>query len=408
MATTLYLRDVTVSDQAIRSTDSAKLNGSASGWHSLTLAGSRGATLNTTQSVATVAGATAGIELEQTISSVTVPVEWISGPVDADVTISGSITFNLWAWESAMNANAAINVLVEKLDGKGLTTLTTILKTTRTTELGTSAAVLTNFAQTPGAGVTLNKGDRLRVTVFADDAGTMGSGFTVSNRYGGGTGGSGTDGDSFITFTETFTTMGDTAAGTTVYLTNTAAGINPGSGTELEAWTSGSSVGSSTIATATGWARQTDTSEWYTKPLQAFTLAGPLDGNIRASVSSVASMTHLGIELALCDIDGNFIQLLATNIEFTALTTSTGVYFTSDPWGIDDVSVTDGQRIRIRIFAAADDASAMVTGHTVTVNHASSGPLDSYVTFTQTLTEYVPPPSYTPRNPGIDSALALV
>ena len=64
-------------------------------------------------------------------------------------------------------------------------TLLEIVRSTRVTELATSRAA-NNFTtgMTSGGytGQTLNRGDRLRIRVFGDDAGTMAAGFTFNAR----------------------------------------------------------------------------------------------------------------------------------------------------------------------------------------------------------------------------------
>ena len=85
------------------------------------------------------------------------------------------------------------------------------------TEL-TTGEVAVNFAETPAAGVACKRGDRLRVRVFGDDAGTMGTGFTFTFRFDGATGATG---DSYLTLTETLSFVSE-PAGTTIYPTDTA------------------------------------------------------------------------------------------------------------------------------------------------------------------------------------------
>ena len=80
-------------------TDNVNLRGTAVGWTSRALGTARGSGVVASAATATVTGATPGIEV-----ALTGPVvcEWISPPVAADVTISGTITANMWAAESDM------------------------------------------------------------------------------------------------------------------------------------------------------------------------------------------------------------------------------------------------------------------------------------------------------------------
>lgn len=212
MATQLFMTDNDADTH--RGTNSADLAGTAVGWQVAALSTSRGSVSNFL-TVNTVTGPTAGVDVR--VSS-TQGVEWISPPVSADVTISGAITGNLWASESSMSANVAINFVIDVIRATD-NSIEQIVKSARTTELGTSSAV-NNFTATPGAGVVVNRGDRIRFRAFGDDsaAATMASGFTFTFNYGSSSAGS--SGDSYITFTETFS-FESTPSGTTLYLTRT-------------------------------------------------------------------------------------------------------------------------------------------------------------------------------------------
>lgn len=163
---------------------------------------------------------------------------WVSDPIDTDTTISGSITYNLRALESAMTANVAINARVfcwHAAPAANTSPWELITTTGRTTELGTSEAAA-NFSETPDTTtITAKKGDRLVVEIFGDDAGTMSSGNTFTFFYNGTTGGA--SGDSFITFNETFGFLTTTPAGTTLYHTDTA-GPTVSNRSTKEMWTS--------------------------------------------------------------------------------------------------------------------------------------------------------------------------
>ena len=184
-----------------RGTNSANLRGTNTGWRVWPLAPSslRPTPPDATppfDQASTVAGPTAGVELGST------PSEWISHPLDQAVTISGTITVNLWAVESSMNANVAINVVIERLDETGAI-ISTIAQSARTTELGNTdpPASAQNFTVTPTS-TNMEKGDRIRLRIYGDDAGTMGSGFTFKCYIHGTT--AAANGDSYIEFTETF------------------------------------------------------------------------------------------------------------------------------------------------------------------------------------------------------------
>lgn len=393
-----------------RGTNSAKLNGSASGWENPGLISTAKSSVGVqSASALTVAGATNGVEVMN--SGLTLPLEWVSLPVDADVTISGTITLNLWAWESGMNANVAINAVVDKIaatDG----TITQIVKTARTTEVALSPGAVNNFTATPTS-TALNKGDRIRVRVFGDDAGTMGSGFDFTFKYGGAT--DGADGDSWIQFNENFGFMsGDKNSGNYLMLRDTAAsGIGAGVDSsynkkELAIGSYGASQATSVTNTAAGYGSPiniTDTAggsplEWFTKPLQAFTLDSFMGIFLDAKQSNAAANASLRAELAVCDSDGSNPVVWSTSSgvsqgTFGSDDTGTGELNTTDDFfGLwlagDDYSVADGKRLRLRIFIDDTSQAAMASGHTVTVYYNSSNGTvgDSHIESGRTYAEY--------------------
>lgn len=132
---------------------------------------------------------------------------WYTNPLNA-VTISGSITANLWMSESAIQANATAEGHVFRTDGTGAF-IGSLWNLERGTEMGTTRAAQ-NWSGTPTS-TALNAGDRLAFAVYANDATavTMASGRTISFGYNGATGAA--DGDSFFTFTETITEQTVTA-----------------------------------------------------------------------------------------------------------------------------------------------------------------------------------------------------
>src|SRR5436190_2320567 len=262
MATQCFLgqfTDIATPDKVSLGTNSANLaGGTANGWIVPFPIRTTRSTGLTTLTTPTVAGTTLGIEPDGTDQ-----YHWISPPLDADVTISGTITFNLWASENNMSANVAINCIIERVNSQGAI-VSTICQTARTTELAVTTRAVNNFTATPTS-TNMNKGDRLRFRIFGDDAGTMASGFTWDFSYGGATAAS--DGDSYVQFTETFGFLTTDPTTTTVYPTTTNSDIDPGgAGTDTkEAWTSRGS--------GSTFARMNTTAGW-TAPLQWTTSAG--------------------------------------------------------------------------------------------------------------------------------------
>lgn len=396
MATQLYLRFQGSSTH--RGTNSAKLNGSNSAWMANLLSTSTGSTFQS-RATDTVAGPTSGVECTADTTN-DVPMEWISLPLDADTTISGTITVNLWAFESNMAANVAINAIIERLDSQGAV-VSTIAQTARTTELGFSGSpTVQNFTVTPTS-TNMLKGDRIRVRIYGDDStSNMASGHTFTLSYDGSTGGAA--GDSYVSFTETFGFLTTTPAGSTLYLTDVA-GPAVGSAVEKEMWTSrGDGVNSIVRNTAAGWTaplQWTDSAggtvvEWYSKQLTAFTLSGLVRCNLRCLESSADAQAGLRAELAVCDNDGTNVAVWGAT-GYVSSTTSLQELDTTEAAHVldiagDDLSVTSGQRLRLRVFLDDQDQIQLVTGHSATLYYdgtsgGASG--DSYITLSQTVTE---------------------
>ena len=371
-------------------TNTPNLRASNVGWYPRALATTRGPSL-TSDTGGTVTGPTAGVELFS--SPWSAAYEFISPPIDADVTISGAITGNLWSLESSMNANAAINFAVYKVDrATGVQTL--IVKSARTVELGTSAAVA-NFTATPGAGVACSKGDRLRVLVFADDASgvNMATGFTFTLGYNGPT--AAANGDSYVTFTETFGFLG-TPSGSIIYLRDDASDVVTAKD-DREAWTNRGNGSTSIVQnTATGWTAGIHMGDidWFTRPLTAFTLAGIVQVEILEAAANLASKASLAVEIARVDNDGTNPLVIGRscirpNAGVGPLGEINGGTYEAII-GCDDTVFTDGQRIRIRLYLEDISQAPLVTGHTLTVDYAgsSAGNDDTHIILPQTVTEF--------------------
>ena len=385
MATQLFLLDV-FSDYHTGNND-ANLRSSNIGWISLALGTARGSGL-TSSSTATVAGATPGVEVG------TVPLVWYSPPLDADITISGSVTWNLWADETSMNANVAINGRLEKISGS-TGTITLIDQTARTTEVGFSGSrTVQNFSETPAAGVACNRGDRLRVRIFADDAGTMASGFSFSFGYNGTTGGA--DGDSFITLTENLSFASE-PAGSQVFLTSGATAVATAS-QDYEAWTSrDSGVTASATDTLAGFRAPIQHTvdqagdvpiDWFTRPLTAFTLGGAVRCNVWGINFSTVSNASIRAEIARVAGDGTSPTVWASGGD--GIEVGTSDVARSFLIAGDDLAISDGQRLRIRLYADDCEVAMGTTGAQVKWGATSGGATgDTYFTFTQTLTELI-------------------
>lgn len=404
MATQLFLRDG--GSHVHRGDNTTNLVGAAVNWFSHGLYTTRGVGVSNAGNAASVNGPTAGIEAKDTLSS----YEWISFPLDADTTISGTITANLWGQETNMSANGAINVHIQRLDSQGAI-ISTIANSARTTELAFAGVnAVNNFTVTPTS-TSMNKGDRIRLRVYFDDAGTMATGFTFNLGYNGTT--AAVDGDSYISFTETFGFLTAEPAGTTMYLTDTA-GPAVGANVEKELSLSrGAGSTSIVVNTPAGYAaptQWTDTGggtavEWYSKPLAAFTLDGLVRVCTWPKEATIAGNAGMRYEIAICNSDGSSPAIWGANDFFSATNASSStntleIPTTEAAWNGyvagDTTSVTAGQRIRLRVFI--DDTSSS-TGAAIacTMFYAgTSGGVsgDSFIILPQSVTELTaaPPP----------------
>jgi hypothetical protein len=310
----------------------------------------------------------------------------------AAVTVSGSMTFNLWALESANTENATLRVIVQRYDSQ-MQIQATVIDSTRTsaTELTTTNAAV-NWTGTPTSTV-LNKGDRIRVRVIADDASgvNIGTG-SVTLAYNGTT--SAASGDSFVQFTEALT-FASAPAGSVVHFTNVAAAVGTAT-RNREAWTSfGAASGAALGVTSTaGWRSpiqfgdsSTDT-DWYTRPLQAFTLAGICRFSVWVDTFNADGFR---CEVAVCNNDGSLVSVWgAANLGGggNAIASAANTF---DVSGLD-VAITNGQRLRFRIYS--DDKNGIAAGagtlNEIVYDASSGGATDTFVTMTQTVSEYAP------------------
>jgi hypothetical protein len=128
---------------------------------------------------------------------------WTSPPVNA-FTMAGAVTLNIWGIESNLAANAGFGVAIDIFDQAGnfVDEPFGLPQGAKGTELPTTVAAQ-NWSVTPSVSHNVPQGAIIVVSLFFDDVGTMASGNTVTASYNGGTGGS--NGDSFVSFTETIT-----------------------------------------------------------------------------------------------------------------------------------------------------------------------------------------------------------
>ncbi len=387
MATTIFFRALpgATPERCSLGTNSANLAGTPQGWIERFMSATRGSSA-TSINKSVSAGPTPGQEISAS-------AHWISQALAADVTIAGTITFNVRMQESVSTTNATAQCVIERIDSQG-NLQETVVNSEFGTEMTTSEAAQ-NWTASPTSTV-FHRGDRIRARVAANDATalTMGTG-TVTFFF---DGLSGATGDSFLTFTETLTFLTTDPAGTVIYPTDATAEVNPGGGsyTPKTAWTSRGTGGDKTavVNTTAGWTPPllwTKTAggnfvEWYTPRLAAFTLSGPVKTSLKGLESDANANSAWRLEIAVTASDGTSPVIWGTGSTNSELGTSNGTqlfYVTGD-----DTAVTLGQRIRIRAYLDDIESAAMGGSFTATFNYngAAAGTGDSFLTFAETLT----------------------
>lgn len=403
--TVLYFQAQSVSNPGIhRGTNSANLRGTAAGWDvkGLNTTRSTGSSVNSV--VTSVTGPTGGIET----TSNSFATEYITLPLAAPVTIAGTIKANLWASQGSVSpVGAAINVIIERLDAVGAI-ISTIGQSSNIVELDNVSRPYSMLI-TPTS-TSMLRGERLRVRVYFDDTSsnmTTGISLTFASE----SSAPNAQGDSHLSFSDVLTFQTTDPSGTQMFLTTTA-GPAVGANDELEMWTSRGG-GSTTAATTliTGWTTPIQwkagsvVKEWYSKPLTAFTLSGLVKANIRASESGSSANASVRVEVAVCDGDGTNVTVFgASNITNSASLggaivpgSFSGELTTTDAavlgWiGGQDISVTNGQRIRLRLFVDDSSTNAMNSGLTATLSYngtTASAAGDTWIQLPQSVTEYV-------------------
>lgn len=174
-----------------------------------TIDGTKGAglTVSTTNTI----NSAGGVLVQCTNSAGGTLIEWWTPSLNA-LTWSAGFSTNIWQAESNMSANAQEALIVEVWDSTGTTlrgqawSASSGQPIVSTSEMPVTTRAAQTGASSGLAGATnITQGDRLRILLGG--AGTpgnnMSSGFTFTTGYGGTTGGS--DGDTFMTFTDTLT-----------------------------------------------------------------------------------------------------------------------------------------------------------------------------------------------------------
>lgn len=124
-------------------------------------------------------------------------VGWVSPPLRA-VTISSTMTMNIWASENNMNANYGASVIVWAWVAS-TNTFNQLTSSADGVEYNLTTRAAMNWTATPTSR-TLVDGDRIVISYRNAPVGTGASGFTINMSWGGTT--AAADGDSYVRFTE--------------------------------------------------------------------------------------------------------------------------------------------------------------------------------------------------------------
>jgi hypothetical protein len=347
-----------------------------------------GTGVNLTSARNTVAGPTNGLLVLQT-SGLT-PDIGISDPIGADITISGTVSFDICGFESNMAANTTFRVALYRIDPEGALTL--IINSAGTTELGTSATRV-SWTGSPTS-TNLFIGDRiLLLGMFDDGGGTMASGNTVTWID---NGTAANVGDTSITFTENITWLSSDPAGTTFYLRDTASDV---SGLKVLSLTQGSGTAEAVHTTVAGptafpgdqWTATAGGADigWITNGLNAFTLSGGIQVVITNNDTAMESYNAspfdaFTAELAICNSDGSSPVVWARSYTTNNVATGEKIYYLTGP------STAVAQGSRLRLIPYSDDLRPFgntAAGTNRTIRYDGTSTYASRLVFTQTITE---------------------
>lgn len=183
-----------------------------SGWQFLAASSTQGASMSgcaTNSSTGPISGQYFPGSGLATCVGGTLKVAWFSPPLASGVTISDTITPNLWGLESvvACNCGARYEVLRWSVAQGGIVSSLGISTDDGVTEWGTTGEVRIAPTLTPTS-TDFVTGDRIVIVIYNDD----GNGVTEAGEqnwtlnFGAGTG---VDGDTYLSFTETITFSAD-------------------------------------------------------------------------------------------------------------------------------------------------------------------------------------------------------
>lgn len=309
-----------------------------------------------------------------------------SRPLSSAVTISGTISFDIWAYESNMSANAYLTALVWVVRPDGTSSL--ICNSTFGTELGTTSA-LKSWSAT-ATSTNCYPGDVLHLALFISGS-SQAAGYQVT------IGSDGPDGGTYgskITFTETLSFIDTDPSGTVTNFKSSLADF--GSTPNKKLWTdapSGTEVSYLKSPATFPGHNQWDIAyalNWNTPQLEAVTLEGYATFQVYCSSDANTSLSPLFV-VYKTDADGsNPVQIgQGKPVDY--------VYSTTKTWLSGKIPIrgtlTNGQRLRVVLFTAMGGTLTTTGGSAYIYVENSSTP--TRITWPATLTEYnATPPAH--------------
>lgn len=276
-------------------------------------------------------------------------LSWITDPLLTQ-TISGTVTFNLWAYEDSLLANATITAELDQLDASGAVTVIASKKLTNT-ELTTSSAIKTWTAT--ASATTIASGDRLMVRVFAMDGNgvVMAASHLVALRFNGPN--AGLDGDSFVnytgtsipeTYTSTVTATSTFTPTATVSATFTASASDSPTRTPSPSRTFSPTVSTTITFTPTSTFTPTVSATITFSPTKTFTPTPTVSATFTATPSFTPTGTFTHTPVSCAFQSGPTIRTSAVNIAWISSATGTGkVLWGTTPGNLVNVAVDSDQ-----------------------------------------------------------------
>lgn len=385
MATRIYLNSLTPTAFTFAGLRQPAAGGSDQIWGKADAGPARGAG-NVAKTAVTVAGPTAGIEFRQNTSPGN-KERYITPPIDRDVTISGTITFNLWGSVTA-DANCGFRVWIDKFTGSP-----GFVDSDSGIELTTTPTAV-NWTGSPTS-TFYPKGSRFQIVVMIDDqGGNMTAAQTASFHRGAAS--DGAQGDSWIEFSEDFGWQDVDAipGGDIRYLRDTDTGLGIfGGTTHLLDAARGSSPVDVSVFGADSWFTENLLHDWITEPA---TYDIPLQGLIRLNLRAYYTRSFSSdrafwrVDCYICDGDGSNPVFWGRGNNGVSMNLTTEAAYPRIVIAGPDATILTGQRLYFRWIAAPDDIdpnASTSANHLVYDGATPGGSGDSYITFPFSFTE---------------------